>query len=141
MSNVDIILKMYEYFGQGDLAKIRSEVLHPEIVWKLPGHHPLAGEAVGPDQVMGFLGSMAKSGIAFENIHFGQLDNGTVVEAHVGRGTLGSEEYVFPAAVTYEIVDGKIHRVQVHSADQHALDRYLWAQFSLAQLPDRLVQQ
>jgi len=138
MSNVDVILTMYKYFGTGDIDRIRTELLHPEITWRVPGHHPLAGAHSGGDQVLGFLGRMAGTGIEFTDMHFGELDNGTVVEKHIGRAKVGDEDVELPAAVTYEIRDGKIADVRVHSGDQHALDRFVWSVVSLKPVTERL---
>jgi ketosteroid isomerase-like protein len=139
MSNVDIILTMYKYFETGEIAKIQSELLHQEIVWRVPGHHPLAGAHTGGEQVLGFLGRMAGTGIQFTDLHFGELDNGTVVEKHIGRITLNGEDVELPAAVTYGISDGKIADVTVHSGDQHALDRVIWSAVSLKPVTERLI--
>lgn len=138
MSNVDVILTMYKYFETGDIARIRTELLHPDIAWRVPGHNPLAGAHSGPDQVLGFLGRISQTGIEFTDMHFGELDDGTVVEKHVGHARLGDEDIELPAAVTYRIADGKIAEVQVHSADQHALDRFVWAKVSLKPVTTRL---
>ena len=98
MSNTDIILKMYEYFGTGDLDKIKSEVFHPEIIWRMPGHHPLSATMKGADDVMAFFGDLFKAGITVDDVHFGELDNGTVVEKHHGHGTAEGVEYLFRPA-------------------------------------------
>jgi ketosteroid isomerase-like protein len=138
MSNVDVILTMYKYFGTGEIDRIRTEVLHPEIVWRVPGHHPLAGAHTGADEALSFLGQMAGTGIDFTDMHFGELDNGMVVEKHIGRVKLGDEDIELPAAVTYEIRDGRIAEVRVHSFDQHALDRFIWSVKTLKPVSERL---
>jgi len=138
MANVDIILTMYKYFETGEIGKIRDELLHPDIVWRVPGHHPLAGAHTGRDQVLGFLGRMAQVGIEFTDMHFGELDEGTVVEKHMGRAHLNGEEIELPSAVTYGIRDGQISEVRVHTADQHALDRFIWSVVSLKPVTERL---
>jgi uncharacterized protein len=73
-----------------------------------------------------------------DNVHFGELDNGTVVEKHTGHGKIGNEEFVFPTCTTYGIKNGKIAEVQVHTGDQHTVDRYMWGMFNLKAIPDRL---
>jgi uncharacterized protein len=138
MGNVDIILTMYKYFETGDIEKIRSELLHPEIIWRVPGHHPLAGEHTGGGQVLGFLGRMAQTGIQFTEMHFGELDDGTVVEKHLGRATVDGADIELPSAVTYGIRDGMIADVRVHAGDQHALDRFIWSAVSLKPVTERL---
>jgi uncharacterized protein len=138
VSNVDVILKMYEYFGTGQLDRIRTELMTPDITWTMPGHHPLAGSHHGGAQAMAFLGNVAKAGIEFDQIHFGELDDGTVVERHLGHAKLDTEAILLPACTTYRIENGQIAEVNVHSGDQHALDRYMWAVAALKPVPDRL---
>lgn len=139
MSNTDIILKMYEYFGTGSMDKIKSEIFHPEIVWRMPGHHPLSGDMKGADEVIAFFGDLFKAGIQVDDVHFGQLDDGTVVEKHHGHGTVDGQAYLFPTCTSYGIQEGKIKEVQVHTADQHGVDRYMWARFEMKNVSARLV--
>ena len=66
------------------------------------------------------------------------LDDGTVIERHMGHGELNGEEIPLPTCTSYEIVDGKIHSVQVHSAVQHDVDRLMWGRVPLKDIPARL---
>lgn len=138
MSNTDVILKMYEYFNSGQLDRVRDELFADDIVWRMPGHHPLSGEHTGAEQVMGFFGQLSQAGIRVDGVHFGELENGTVIERHLGHASIGDDEFVFPTATAYEIEDGRIVAVQVHTADQHNVDRYMWSRFALKPLTDRL---
>jgi uncharacterized protein len=140
MANTDLVLKMYDYFGKGDMDAIKREVFHPEMSWKMPGHHPLSGHMQGVDAVIAFFGALFQAGITVDNVHFGELDDGTVVEKHTGHGEVNGEKYLFPTCTSYGIKDGKIYDVQVHTADQHGVDRYMWAQFRLKPIPARLDQ-
>jgi hypothetical protein len=88
--------------------------------------------------MIAFFGALFKAGIRVDNVHFGELDDGTVVEKHMGHGTSQGVDYLFPTCTTYGIKDGKIHNVQVHTADQHSVDRYFWQMFDLKPVPDRL---
>lgn len=138
MGNTDIIFRMYDLFGKGDMDTIKSEVFHPDIVWHMPGHHPLSGDMKGADEVVAFFGDLFQAGITVDNTHFGELDDGTVVEKHTGHGEVNGEKYIFPTCTSYRIQDGKIAEVQVHTADQHGVDRYMWAQFRLKDIGSRL---
>lgn len=140
MSNTDIVLKMYEHFGNGAMDKIRSDVFHPDIVWNMPGHHPLSGSMKGVDEVIAFFGDLFKAGITVDNVHFGELDDGTVVEKHHGHGNVDGQEYLFPTCTSYGIEDGKIREVQVHTADQHGVDRYMWSRFEMKPVSERLAE-
>jgi ketosteroid isomerase-like protein len=138
MSNTDLVLKMYELFSNGAMDQIKSDVFHPEIVWNMPGYHPLAGSMKGADEVIAFFSELFKAGITVDNVHFGELDDGTVVERHQGHGNVNGEQYLFPTCTSYGIQDGRIREVQVHTADQHGVDRYMWTKFQLKSIPDRL---
>ncbi|MGH9121964.1 MAG: nuclear transport factor 2 family protein [Acidimicrobiales bacterium] len=138
MPNQDIVARMYELFGTGDMETIKTEVFHPDITWHMPGHHPLSGDMHGADAVIGFFGALFQSGIRVDNAHFGELDDGTVIERHMGHGQIGDEEIPLPTCTSYEIVDGKLHSVQVHSAVQHDVDRLMWARINLKDIPARL---
>ncbi len=140
MANTDLIFKMYEYFGKGDMDAIKSELFASDIVWRMPGHHPLSGAMRGADEVIAFFADLFKAGITVDNAHFGELDDGTVVEKHSGHGTVNGEDYIFPTCTTYGIDGGKISEVQVHTADQHGVDRYMWAQFHLKSIAGRLAE-
>ena len=43
-----VVGKMYECFGKGDMATLKTDVFAPDITWALPGHHPLSGVKNGP---------------------------------------------------------------------------------------------
>jgi hypothetical protein len=48
--NTQLIFKMYESFGKGDMDTIRNELFHPDISWTMPGHHPLSATMRGVDE-------------------------------------------------------------------------------------------
>ncbi len=138
MDNTQLVLRMYDCFNKGDMAAIKKDLFDPNISWTMPGHHPLSGRMEGADAVIAFFGSLFKAGIMVDNVHFGTLDDGTVVEKHMGHGKIGSEEYLFPTCTTYGIKDGKIYEVRVHTGDQHIVDRYFWNVIKLKNVPARL---
>ena len=37
-----VVGKMYECFGKGDMATLKTDVFASDITWALPGHHPLS---------------------------------------------------------------------------------------------------
>ena len=140
MDNTHLVLRMYDLFNTGDMATIKSELFDPNITWTMPGHHPLSGRMEGVDSVIAFFGSLFKAGITVDNVHFGTLDDGTVIEKHSGHGKVGGEEFLFPTCSSYGIKDGKISEVRVHTGDQHNVDRYMWSVFRLKNIPARLAE-
>jgi hypothetical protein len=138
MGNVDLIYQLDRYLRAGDADRIRAELLHPDVVWHVPGHHPLAGEHHGVDEVIGYLLGLARTGIEFSDMHCGQLCDGSVAEKAIGRAELDGERFELPVAVNYTITNNKIADVRVHPGDQHALDRFVWAAVALRPVTDRL---
>lgn len=49
-----LVAELYEAMGVGDLRRARR-VLAEDVVLRVPGTHPLAGEHRGPDGVLGFV--------------------------------------------------------------------------------------
>jgi len=133
-------MQYYGYFAQANWEGLKRDCFTPDIVWNMPGHHPLSGRMAGADAVVAFLQALYGAGITVDNVHVGELDNGTIVEKHTGHGEVNGEQYLFPTCTSYEFRDGKISAVQVHTADQHGVDRYMWAQFNLKGIPARLDQ-
>ena len=101
--NTQLVFRMYECFGKGDMDTIRNELFHPEMTWRMPGHHPLSGVMRGVDEVLAFFTALFQAGIVVDNAHFGTLDDGTVIEKHLGHGKIGDEEFLFPTATFPDI--------------------------------------
>ncbi len=140
MDNTQLVFKMYDYFGKGDMESIKRELFHPEVSWTMPGHHPLSARMEGADAVIAFFGALFQAGITVDNVHFGVLDDGTVIEKHMGHGRIGGEQFDFPTCTSYGIKDSKIFDVRVHTGDQHNVDRYFWTVFKLKGIPARLAE-
>ncbi len=137
-SNTEVIHRMYDAFNARDLDKLRNEVYATNIEWHMPGQHPLSGVHVGIDEVMAFNDALATAGISVDNVHVGELDDGTVVEKHIGHGRSGGIEYDFPTCTSYRVENGKIVEVRVHTNDPHAVNEFMWSKYRLRSLPGRL---
>lgn len=138
MSNVEVVHKMYGCFKSGDMETLKNEVFAPDIVWHLPGHHPLAGTKNGVGEVLAFFGKLRSLGAQVTPLEMGELGNGGVAEIYRAHAsTEGAEMQAFNCNY-YTIKDGKITEVQVLMADQHNYDNFIWAAVQLKPLPDRL---
>src|SRR4249919_4139413 len=133
-----VVGKMYACFAKGDMATLKTDVFAPDIVWNLPGHHPLSGIKNGPDEVIAFFGALMQTGVQVDNVSFGTIGDDRVVETHTGHGHVEGRDYLFPTCSVYTIRDGKIQHVQVYTADQHGVDDFFWRANPLKSLPDRL---
>jgi hypothetical protein len=139
-SNTEVVQGMYAAFHARDLDRLRNEVYAPDITWLMPGQHPLSGLHVGIDAVMAFNAALANAGIVVDHLHLGELDDGTVVEQHLGHGHSQGVDYLFPTCTSYRVVDGRIAEVRVHAGDPHAVNEYMWSQYQLKELPGRLAE-
>ncbi len=137
-SNVEIVEKMYHCFRTGDMQTLKAEVFADDIVWDLPGHHPLAGTKRGVNEVLAFFGRLRSLGLQVNPLGIGQLSNGNVAEIYQAHGEVNGAKLEAFNCNYYTIRDSKIAQVQVLMADQHGYDAFVWATVSLKPLPDRL---
>jgi ketosteroid isomerase-like protein len=135
-----VVDKMYECFGKGDMATLKTDVFAEDIVWVLPGHNTLSGAKNGADEVIAFFGALMSSGVEVKDVSFGTIGDNKVVEQHTGHGTVNGREYLFPTCSVYTIRDNKIAEVHVYTADQHGVDDFFWQANPLKPIPDRLAQ-
>ena len=139
-SNSDIVAKMYECFNRGDLDTIRNEVFAPDLVWRLPGRHPLSGTKTSAEEVLAFFGQLVKSGIHVDLTGIHDWGDDTVVEVHRGHGQAGDHKLDGVNCTHYHIRDGKIADVQVYVSNQYALDDFFNEVYSYKPIPDRLAE-
>ena len=139
MSNVEIVEKMYQCFKKGDMETLKAEVFAEDLVWHLPGHHPLAGTKRGISEVLAFFGRLRSLNIQVTPLGMGELNSGAVVEVYRGHGEFNGAKLDAFNCNHYTIRDGRIVQVQVLMADQHGYDAFFWVAFQLKPLPDRLV--
>lgn len=137
-SNVELVQRMYECFNRGDMDTIRKEIFAPNLVWRLPGHHPLSGTKNGAEEVIAFFGQLNKAGIQVDLSGIDTWGENTVVEVHRGHGQSNGAVLDALNCTHYHIRDGKIADVQVYISDQHTVDQFFWAVYALKPIPDRL---
>jgi ketosteroid isomerase-like protein len=131
------IERFFTAYASRDRAGIGT-VLADDIQWTIPGHHPLSGTKKGIDEVLAFFDQLAIAGFQAEPI-FLETNDEYVVDIHRGYSTkcVGQVDTVW-ALVWHFNTGGKIDRVINLSGDQHQMDTFIWANFTLKPLPDRL---
>lgn len=153
-ANLALVQRMYDCFNRDDMDTIRREIFAPDLVWNLPGRHPLAGTKQGAEEVLAFFAELRRANIEVILNPQSDLATGidsfgetTVVEVHRGRGTTsvrdasGNEVQVTLNALNcthYQIENGRIARVQVYMSNQYAADDFFSAVYQLAPIPARL---
>lgn len=127
----------FDAYAAGDREAIGS-VLASDVEWTIPGHHPLSGTKIGIDEVLAFFDELATAGFEAEPL-FLEASHDYVVDVHRGYTTKG----VGLVDTTWALVwhfdsDNRVDRVINLSGDQHQMDAFVWANFTLKPLPDRL---
>jgi ketosteroid isomerase-like protein len=140
--NVKVVEEMYNCFARGDMESLKREVFAQNLVWHLPGRHPLAGDKKSPDEVIAFFGQLIKSNITVDLVSIDGTDT-AVYEVHRGYTPKDRPGVGLDAlnCTVYQIRDGKIAEVQVFLSDQHAADNFFNANYQLKPIPDRLASQ
>jgi ketosteroid isomerase-like protein len=137
-SAMSVVARMYECFNRGDLDTIRNEIFASDLVWNLPGRHPLAGTKKGAEEVLQFFHQLNKSGIAVDLVNIAEWTNDIVVEVHRGHGSAKGQTLDGVNCTHYHVRNGKIAEVQVYVANQYHLDNFFNEVYEYAPIPQRL---
>ncbi|MFD5513935.1 nuclear transport factor 2 family protein [Streptomyces sp. NPDC059761] len=134
---IETISKFFAAYAKYDLEGMRA-VLAEDIEWTIPGHHPLSGTKRGVEEVAAFFTQLGKAGFQAEPL-FLEANAEYVVDIHRGWSTEGVGEVdTLWALVWHFNAEGKVDRVHNLSGDQHQMDAYVWNNYFLAPIPDRL---
>ena len=135
--NIQVIRDYYAAYATGNPEAVRP-YLAPDVVWRIPGHHPLAGEKRGQEEVIAFFRGLAKGKFKAEPLFFKAQGN-LVVDVHRGWSNVGMGPEVDQLyALMFRVRGGKIVEAQNFLTDMYASDAFFWAQYPLKPLPERL---
>ncbi len=138
-SKIIVIEKFFEAYGKHDDNGI-AECLAEDIVWNIPGQHPLAGEKHGIPEVKSFFDALALAGFQADPI-FLEANQSYVVDIHRGWSTKGEGKVDTTWALVWHFGDdGKVHHVVNLCGNQAQMDSFCWANYTLKPIPDRLDQ-
>lgn len=135
--NRQVILDYYAAYGSGDMDAV-AEFFADNIVWHIPGQHPLAGTKTGRDEVLAFFEQLGRGNFNAELIAL-MADENWVIDMHRGWSNLEDRSNVDTVWVlAFRIEDGKIAEARNFSFDQAAANSFFWETYPLRPLPDRL---
>lgn len=139
-ANIQLIQDYYAAYAEEDIEKVKS-FFAPDIVWRIPGHHPLAGEKQGPDEVAAFFTQLGKGNFRADPIFF-QAQGDYVVDIHRGWSNVEDSATQVDQLFTlmFKIENGKIVEAQNFLSDQYQADEFFWRVYPLKPLPERLAQ-
>jgi ketosteroid isomerase-like protein len=110
--------------------------LAPDVVWRIPGHHPLSGPKHGVDEVLAFFDQLARADMKAEPYAQAVTDD-YVLDFHRGWSEAGAKMDT-TWCLAFRFVDGRIQEVTNLCADQHVADQFFWSVYALKPIPDRL---
>jgi ketosteroid isomerase-like protein len=137
-ANLALVRRFFACFAAGDLDTLREKVLAPDVIWHVPGRHPLSGTHRGVDEMLAFFAQLGASGFQAD-LQFLQADDEQVVDVHRGWSSRkdGSDIDLIWVLV-YRIENGRITEARNFVSDQAAADTFFLNAYPLAPLPDRL---
>lgn len=135
MSHLDTIQAFFTAYANQDVAAVR-DVMADDIVWRIPGHHPLAGPKTGVDEVLAFFDQLAKAGFQAEPKVIAEHGD-YVVDHHRGWSTAGTG-LDLTWCLVFRFEGGKIKEVTNFCEDQHQADLFFHSIFRLKPIPERL---
>jgi ketosteroid isomerase-like protein len=105
-----------------------TELLGEDIVWRVPGSSPIAGEHRGVGAVMEYFVKRRRLASATMKMHPGEVlaDGEAVVQLVDGTARLGGEEVRWRTVGVYRIGGGRIREVWLIPLDLDQFDR-IWA--------------
>lgn len=135
MSNLPKIKALFEAYANGNVAALKA-VMAEDIIWRIPGHHPLAGEKRGIEEVLAFFDQLAKANFQAQPLVVAEQGD-YVVDHHRGwSNAAGGLDLTWCLVFRFEA--GKIKEVTNFCADQHEADLFFHRVYKLKPIPDRL---
>lgn len=125
--NETLVRSAYAAFSRGDMETVLG-AFDDDIVWRVGGDSKLAGEYRGPQQVLGFFGTLMEltGGTFHLDIHDVLAnDEHAVALVAVTASRDGRSVQGLPAAHVWHVHEGKLHAFWDCPADQAGLDEIL----------------
>lgn len=135
--NLHVIERFFTAYAAKDVGAVR-EALAPDVVWRIPGHHPLSGPKYGVDEVLAFFDQLAQADMKAEPYAQAVTDD-YVLDFHRGWSDAGARMDT-TWCLAFRFADGRIQEVTNLCADQHAADQFFWSVYALKPIPDRLAE-
>ena len=137
--NLALVRRFFTAYADHDFEAMRNEILAPEVTWRIPGHHPLAGIKRGADEILAYFAELPHANFRAEPIVIA-AEGDYVVDVHRGWAAYGDASLDMHWVLVYRVEQGRITEVENFAADQHAADAFFWRVWGdeLAPLPARM---
>jgi ketosteroid isomerase-like protein len=122
---VDVVTGCYEALLSGDVDRVRA-ALRDDAVLHVPGSHPLAGDHVGPDAILGFVGAIRQLTDDGEHIEVLDVLTGRDSVALHCRVTAQRGDRALDNTTVHlvHVTDGRVAGIWLHNFDGVAVDEF-----------------
>ena len=121
-----MIRRLASAYAAADIATI-DELLADDVVFHVPGRHPLAGTYVGKSEVFGYLGKVAATSESDDGgfeVHSLTGDDEHVVALVAGTIEHAGIRFVRPTVHVFHVNGTQVTEFWEASLDQHAEDEF-----------------
>ena len=125
-ANVAVVRRLAAAYEAADIAVIDG-LLSDDVVFHVPGQHPLSGTYSGKAAVFGYLGKVAATSQSSDGgfeVHAVMGDDAHAVALVTGTIEHDSVRFVRPTVHVFHICDGHVTEFWEASLDQHAEDAF-----------------
>ena len=122
--NATLVRRFYAMFSESDYYEKLTEIFAKDVVWHLPGRHPVSGDHRGRDAVFAAMRYFDGS-VALE-LHDVVANDDHAVALLLATGERRGRQYRAREIDTFHIRGGKIVEFWSFSDDQRLTDEY-WA--------------
>jgi len=135
--NLAAIERFFAAYAAKDVGAVR-EVLAPDIVWRIPGHHPLSGPKHGVDEVLAFFDQLGQADMKAQP-YAQAVSNDYVLDFHRGWSQAGAGmDTTWCLAFRFEGEDTEIDILRP-GGGRHKPEFDAWRWEELDRLPDLIV--
>jgi ketosteroid isomerase-like protein len=137
--NIALVQRFFTAYADHDFEAMRNEILAPDVTGSIPGHHPLAGNKRGADEILAYFGELPRANFQAEPIVIA-AEGDYVVDVHRGWAAYDNASLDMHWVLVYRIEQARLKQVENFAADQHAADAFYWRVWGdeLAPLPVRI---
>jgi ketosteroid isomerase-like protein len=123
--NETMLRDVYSAAAGGDVDRLQ-QLIHPDVVWHVPGRNVLNGEYKGFAEVLGLFGRLAAmtDGTFRSELHDVVAGDDHVVGLHTERGRRSGRSLEARLALVGHVRDGRLSEVWEGHLDAEAFDSF-----------------
>jgi ketosteroid isomerase-like protein len=121
-SGEDRVRQANPAFGSGDLGALQSQFLAEDVVWRVPGRGPLAGDYRGIAEVTELFGKISElsGGTARFTLHDVLANGNHMISLATITAERAGKQYQDKLVHVMQVLDGKATEVWTYAADPFA---------------------